>query len=262
VLELRIRPGSSVALPGNAPNCALRRKFPANCPEWGVIATARSCHATGAWFGCVRPIAGLQGNSMSRPYQPFSPHHSQTLKSHAARMRSALTPSEEALWSVLSGSQLGVAFRRQFVIGRFIADFAAPSIKLIVETDGGYHARRSIADAARDRKLQRLGWRVLRLPAALVLADLALAATVVRKHLGNRYGNHTVRQRDSSLLDAKPQPRNVRNKLDQFLRTHDTAKPRWREKLCSMAYLYQTTGPSTSNWHSLPPSRSPIGRLQ
>jgi len=177
--------GLVVALPGNAPNCALRRKFPANCREWGVIATARSCHATGAWLGCVRPIAGLQGHSMSRPYQPFSPHHAQALKSHAARMRSALTPSEEALWSVLSGSQLGVAFRRQFVIGRFIADFAAPSIKLIVETDGGYHARRAFADASRDSKLQRLGWRVLRLPAALVLADLALAAAVVRKHLSN-----------------------------------------------------------------------------
>jgi very-short-patch-repair endonuclease len=99
-------------------------------------------------------------------------------------MRSALTPSEEALWSVLSGSELGVAFRRQYVIGRFIADFAAPSVKLIIETDGGYHASRAFAAASRDRKLQRLGWRVLHLPAALVLADLALAATVVRRHLG------------------------------------------------------------------------------
>jgi very-short-patch-repair endonuclease len=98
-------------------------------------------------------------------------------------MRSALTPSEEALWSVLSGGQLGVTFRHQYVIGRFIADFAAPSVKLIIETDGSYHARRALADASRDRKLQRLGWRVLRLPASLVLQDLALVTAVVRKHL-------------------------------------------------------------------------------
>jgi very-short-patch-repair endonuclease len=99
-------------------------------------------------------------------------------------MRATITPSEAALWPVLSGIKLGITFRRQCVIVRFIADFAAPSIKLVVKTDGGYHARRAFADAARDRKLQRLGWRVLRLPATLLLADLALVTAVVRKHIG------------------------------------------------------------------------------
>jgi very-short-patch-repair endonuclease len=36
------------------------------------------------------------------------------------------------------------------------------SIKLIVEVDGGYHARRATADASRDRKLARLGYPVVR----------------------------------------------------------------------------------------------------
>jgi very-short-patch-repair endonuclease len=94
-------------------------------------------------------------------------------------MRSALTPSETALWVHLRGGQLGVWFRRQVVGGRFVADFAAASAKLVVEVDGTAHARRAAADARRDRA--RLGWRVVRLPAALVLQrPLAAVALVLR----------------------------------------------------------------------------------
>jgi len=66
---------------------------------------------------------------------------------------------------------------------RFIADFCAPSIKLIVEVDGGYHSRRRVADASRDRKLARLGYRVVRVSAELVLSDLASAVALVRAAL-------------------------------------------------------------------------------
>jgi hypothetical protein len=48
------------------------------------------------------------------------------------------------------------------VLGRYIADFLAPSAKLIVEVDGSHHARRVSADARRDEALRRAGYRVLR----------------------------------------------------------------------------------------------------
>ncbi|NUO53742.1 MAG: DUF559 domain-containing protein [Polyangiaceae bacterium] len=101
-------------------------------------------------------------------------------------MRSAPTTTEALLWGALCGSQLGVGFRRQLVVGRFIADFAAPSARLIVEVDGGYHARRVRADARRDRELGRLGWRVVRVPAELVLHRLGDAVALVRAALGVR----------------------------------------------------------------------------
>jgi hypothetical protein len=45
-----------------------------------------------------------------------------------------------------SGNQLGVAFRRQVRIdNRHIVDFSAPSLKLVVEVDGGSHARNVLA---------------------------------------------------------------------------------------------------------------------
>jgi very-short-patch-repair endonuclease len=99
-------------------------------------------------------------------------------------MRSALTPSEERLWRALRGSQLGVAFRRQVPIGSYIADFASPKARLVVEVDGGYHAGRERADARRDEALRRAGYRVVRVSAELVHRDLPAAVARIRAALG------------------------------------------------------------------------------
>ena len=103
-------------------------------------------------------------------------------------MRQALTSSERALWEALRCRKLGVQFRRQVVFGNFILDFVAPSARLVVEVDGGYHAERRGADARRDSKLQRAGLVVLRLPAELVLTDLAAAVGRVRAALAGDRG--------------------------------------------------------------------------
>ena len=60
---------------------------------------------------------------------------------------------------------------------------AAPSRRLVVEIDGGYHARIAAKDARRDRALARAGWRVLRIDAALVMADIEAAVALVRSAL-------------------------------------------------------------------------------
>jgi len=104
-----------------------------------------------------------------------------TLALHAHTMRQAPTDSEAWLWRALRSSQLGVEFRRQVPLLGFIADFHAPSARLIVEVDGDYHARRVTADARRDRKLARAGYRVIRLQAELVVQDLPAAILAVRR---------------------------------------------------------------------------------
>lgn len=120
---------------------------------------------------------------MVRRYRPLNPRHAAIIAERAQCMRQAPSTSEQALWAALSGSKLGVGFRRQFVVGHFIADFAAPSRHLIVEVDGGYHAERTKADAARDEKLRRLGWRVLRVSAQEVLARLPHVVEAIRAAL-------------------------------------------------------------------------------
>ena len=82
-----------------------------------------------------------------------------------------------------SGSNAEVVNCEQVVIGRFIADFAAPTARLVVEVDGEYPSRRRTADARRDRVLRRLGYRVLRFEAELVLRHPEQAVALIRAAL-------------------------------------------------------------------------------
>jgi very-short-patch-repair endonuclease len=80
----------------------------------------------------------------------------------ARDLRTNMTDAERRLWRTPRSRQLeGLRFRRQFHIGHYIADFACPDLRLVVEVDGGQHAD-SAYDAARDAWMQERGWTVLR----------------------------------------------------------------------------------------------------
>ena len=100
-------------------------------------------------------------------------------------MLHAPTPSEAALWQALRGGALGVAFKRQVVLGgRYIVDFFAPSVGLVVEVDGSVHRASRAADRRRDDKLSRLGYRVVRVEAAVVLGNIDRGLALVERALG------------------------------------------------------------------------------
>ena len=80
------------------------------------------------------------------------------LAERACFMRHNATEEEKILWRCVAGNRLGVSFCRQLVVDRYIVDLVAPSARLVVEVDGGYHSERVAADARRDRVLQRLGY--------------------------------------------------------------------------------------------------------
>jgi very-short-patch-repair endonuclease len=83
----------------------------------------------------------------------------------ARRLRSDSTNAEAVLWRHLRQLDVkGSHFRRQAVIGSYIADFACLAARLIIEVDGSQHGtddgkRR---DDARTRWLNAEGYRVLR----------------------------------------------------------------------------------------------------
>jgi very-short-patch-repair endonuclease len=83
------------------------------------------------------------------------------LHRRAAEMRRNPTEPEKRLWRNLSNSQLGGhKFRRQSVIGCFIADFLCAQRALIVEVDRDTHDEGK--DRLRDDVLARRGFRVIR----------------------------------------------------------------------------------------------------
>jgi very-short-patch-repair endonuclease len=123
---------------------------------------------------------------MLKPIYPVSLKRQQLLAARAHDMRTHAPEPERKLWERLRAGQLGVVFRRQVVLGRYIADFAAPSVNLIVEVNGAAHVRQRAADARRDRDLGRLGYHVVRLPAALVTRDISSAVALVCRALDVR----------------------------------------------------------------------------
>ncbi len=50
--------------------------------------------------------------------------HSHLIEARARAMRFDQTRTEEALWRELRGGKLGAVVRRQYVVGRYIADLA------------------------------------------------------------------------------------------------------------------------------------------
>jgi leucyl-tRNA synthetase len=99
-------------------------------------------------------------------------------------MKAAPSVPESVLWRALVNKKLGVSFRRQVPIaGNCIADFVCASRKLVIEVDGPHHAARAQADARRDAALARLGYRILRLEAGLVVHQLPVALGRIRQAL-------------------------------------------------------------------------------
>ena len=96
-------------------------------------------------------------------------------KSAANRMRSNATNAEAHLWKHLRHHpMIGSHFRRQVVVGPYIADFACLAARLIVEVDGSQHGELSnvLRDDARTKWFESEGYRVVRFWNNDVLANL------------------------------------------------------------------------------------------
>jgi len=88
-------------------------------------------------------------------------------------LRQTSTRVETLIWAQLRDRRLGgFKFRRQRPVGRYYADFACIEQRLIVELDGEPHDWNFAYDSARDRRLMRDGYRVLRVRNEDVQRDL------------------------------------------------------------------------------------------
>ena len=112
------------------------------------------------------------------------------LHDRAKEMRRNPTEPEKRLWRNLSNGQLdGLKFRRQEVIGRFIADFMCPSRSLIVEVDGDTHD--DAKDRLRDDVLAQFGFLVLRVTNAEVMQNAEGVCEAIRVAATGRSSRHS-----------------------------------------------------------------------
>ncbi|MBQ3628376.1 MAG: DUF559 domain-containing protein [Bacteroidaceae bacterium] len=101
---------------------------------------------------------------MKYDYQTADPMLYMRLKAYSKEMRRFATEAESILWEYLRAKQLGKTFKRQHIIGDYIADFVCLESGLIVELDGGYHQlpEQQINDELRTEWLEKHGFRVIR----------------------------------------------------------------------------------------------------
>lgn len=98
------------------------------------------------------------------------------IKPLARQMRKEPTIAENILWQRLRRKQLGVKFRRQHTIDRFIVDFYCHNAKLVIEVDGPIHDYTLDEDRLRQDYLESLGLCVIRFKneEVIQLIDLVL----------------------------------------------------------------------------------------
>ena len=96
------------------------------------------------------------------------------LKSFSRELRTFGTKGEAVLWKMVLKARLmkGYQFNRQFIIEDFIVDFISRKLNLIIEIDGSSHLTKGSEDYIRHKRLEELGFTVLRFSEFEVLAAL------------------------------------------------------------------------------------------
>src|SRR5512143_2663471 len=99
---------------------------------------------------CPRPLVG-EGRGRGK------------ILDNAKTLRSHQTEVEERLWYHLRAHRfMGLKFKRQKPMGRYIVDFVCVERRLVIELDGGQHAEQTVYDQQRDAWLRNQGYTVLR----------------------------------------------------------------------------------------------------
>jgi len=95
-------------------------------------------------------------------------------------LRDNQTDAERVLWSALRSDRLGAfTFHRQKPIGAFVADFICLQKRLVIELDGGQHARQAGYDRRRSSFLRSLGYRVIRFWDREVMMNMDAVLTAI-----------------------------------------------------------------------------------
>ncbi len=98
----------------------------------------------------------------------------------ARHLRRRETNFEAELWRELRARRtLGLKFRRQHPVGRYVADFACLEARLLIEIDGYWHTFRKAADKARDKELRAAGFDVVRYDIKAESADAHTLAEAI-----------------------------------------------------------------------------------
>jgi len=119
------------------------------------------------------------------------------LKELRQKLRNNPTKYEQTLWQYINDRQiLGVKFRRQHSIGRYIVDFYSPEIKLVIEVDGGQHFTKEGKeyDEERTKFINNFGIKVLRFANNEIENNLESVIDTIESEIKERSQNRVERK--------------------------------------------------------------------
>ncbi len=101
----------------------------------------------------------------------------------ARYLRREETTAEKILWQELRNRKLGIKFRRQHPIEKFILDFYVPEIKLAIELDGSSHKENKEYDTLRTEYLKSQGIKLIRFWNSEIEKDLGNVLRKIKKEI-------------------------------------------------------------------------------
>ena len=128
------------------------------------------------------------------------------LKQYADENKLFMTDAEIALWNLLKGKGIGDKFRRQHIVGEYIADFINLKYKLIVEVDGKYHFKgdQPVADDIRTSDLNKMGYTVIRFTNDEVLNNIHQVEWQIKNVIKKMEISYP--KKETSVTPAKSKP--------------------------------------------------------
>lgn len=125
--------------------------------------------------------------------------NSNYIKNIAKTLRNNTTNAEKVLWSVLRANNLlGLHFKRQQPIYKYVVDFVCFSQNLIIELDGSQHFEQIRYDKERTKFLEQQGFKVIRIWNNDVFTNLEGVVEYIINSLPPTWGR--VRERGNNLL--------------------------------------------------------------
>jgi isobutyryl-CoA mutase len=127
------------------------------------------------------------GDSITVSHFMADPMLYEKLKLFALEHRKNGTTEESILWNNLRGKQTGHKFRRQHIIGQFIADFVCLKKGLVIEVDGGYHQlpEVKISDEERTKQINEFGFEVLRFTNTQIINKIEVVLKAIENKLSS-----------------------------------------------------------------------------
>jgi very-short-patch-repair endonuclease len=132
---------------------------------------------------CSSPSKGRTGGVRNKTRDFFN---LRDFKNRRRELRRNATFPEQRLWLRLRDRRMqGYKFRRQFGVGKYIVDFYAPALKLVVEVDGDTHAGEKAEkyDEVRTKYLNSLGVTCIRFTNHEIMQNFDGALSMIWKRV-------------------------------------------------------------------------------